>query len=192
MKKTLIFIISLLFAVEAYGQFKMTPLGMKTEGKKKDYYVLEYPGKTQKEIFESAVFFMMSEYPSRHNMMNVVEFESVGFNVMARNAVIDGKSVTAPQLDMQYNVRMDFKDGKLRIWPPVIKRIGKRNGSSNETLLISPLYRYGDVPFSLDHTVIYNKNGRLKRKHAKKSIEKYFGELTKELDRYISSKGDDW
>lgn len=223
MKKVILTFAFALLPVSLFAQFALTPTGFVNKNNpEQDYYVLEFPGRTKAELFNSTMAWLSSKYSSRNDQFTVAEGEMITLNGWAYNGVSTAKGVFGSNFDVWFSVQIEFRDGRIRIMRPLIRSMIKtvettkevidkeeirdKSGKVVETrerkrtvpatsttqIFISPHYLDGDERPNALSTVIFNKKNALKKPFAKESLEDYFNTMVYGLFRHLSSPGDEW
>lgn len=149
---------------------------------KKNYIVLEFPGKSQSELYKQVLLYMNKTYRSPKDVISQLENESITINGFAEKAINrNGMHV----FDMNYSMNFQFKDNKVRVAAPSFDLTTYTN-KSQRLLLVS-----GNA---LDGSVlgIYNEGGKLKSEQAKRGLENFFNAHVGSLVKFINEPAEDW
>jgi len=150
------------YTITANAQFKATKDGVVTEDGQ-PYYIAVINGKTAQELYNSANSYVMNNFKNPNIVTSKQENAMLNIHGVFGDAYVCKKFLgiaTYPNVDM--NIIMYFKDGKVRFDPPVINSmyIGggqnevkfsggvrvlgsgdlnmfKKNGNPNDTFLIN-------------------------------------------------------
>lgn len=121
MKKAILFLAMLVFTQVVFGQFKLTPNNYVSESNPdKNYIVLEFPGKSQKELFIDAKKYFTSKFERLKGQgYNEVENEQLVLDVNSR-IVVAVAYYKSGYWDLLNRYEINFKDEKLMIRPRFI------------------------------------------------------------------------
>ena len=159
MKKLLLTFVAAVVALSASAQFRATPYGLvSTEDMRKDYVVIELPGKTQEEIFQSVVSFLKENYCQRgYTTIRARGTECLKFvvdcpvrnqyNMVKAPFLENGFAATGKPYLMvtQGKPRADFRDAQKQVFAPAYYYYEKYNA------------------FLHQYSVVFNfKDGKLK------------------------------
>lgn len=210
MKRSILMVIALFVVVQLQAQFVLTDKGLtNAKHKGQDYYVIECPGRSQQAIFTLLAYFMESRYAYPWSQFNAIEPDSFAVSTFAPESVIDGKSLFRDIYDMGFQMMFDVRDGAVRVWAPVINSMSRETNVAvsvgtdvvqvttpvKETtyLFVSTEYNPGNAKqYRSGSSSIYNKRGKLKKKHAKQAIETYFNTTVNSLALYLSNEPGNW
>ena len=182
---SLILFLAPFFAFSQY--FTLTPMGMKAfpvESEKdcKDYIVLEFPGKTQTELYEVAHGYIVSKFNSAKDVMSVSEP-----NFITVNASFAFKTQAAYLYTIEacYNYKIAFKDGKIKVNFVLLDlHVPPQRHSQNFSFgLIAKGRAFGGYG-------IFTKKGDVASLKAKEVIEGYANRLTRDMVNAIQDNND--
>lgn len=186
MKKNILLLILLFAPALAFCQsFELTPDGVKSSADSgKDYIVLEFPGKTQTELFDLARNYIVSTFNSAKDVMS-----DSRPTVLSVNAVLPCVFKAGFNYDalVNYKYGLAFKDGRIKVsfdllsfsLPPQSKK---------------PKFTIGLVASGFGSYGVFKKNGTVSSVPTKEAIEDCANGLTTGLAEAIAGKGEnnDW
>ena len=178
MKQSFLFCLSCLLYLNSFSQKLIaTPKGlMNADDTTKRYVVIRVDSLSAMELYKRSARFIEQNWKNPEAAREGKEGEWLRVKIYAKNAIVaKGSFGLKFNLDLNYHIRLDFKDGKVKY---EILDLEMNN--------ISP---YGeDAPFFIQSNTaltrsIYNKDGILieKEKAAKKQLEDYFNNQITEL-----------
>lgn len=184
MKKAILFLAMLVFTQVVFGQFKLTPNNYVSESNPdKNYIVLEFPDKSQKELFQKAKINIHSNYKNlKGDGFNEVEYDQIKLRISEEipTGKLLGLTVTS---DLSLIIELKFKDGKILIQPTFVE-MKKQQGK-----YVSEIYLTDGNAFL--GKSIFNKKGEVWLKEHHKSAENYVNEFVKTLSASLNKK-EDW
>lgn len=159
----------------SYAQFSLTKDGLiNSTDSSMNYIVFSFNGMSQSDLYKSTLIYFHSVFVSPKDVISAIENETININAISKNDIyfanILGSKV---KLTMNYSLMIRFKDGKIRIDIPVINSI-----INEQSQKIEHLYLY--KPFCIN---IFSKNGEVKNEVAKISIEKFFNDFAKNMEK---------
>ena len=182
MKKLLFFLI--LFSGFAFGQeFMLTPDNFKNKSDEtKNYIVLEFPGLTQKELFDKAKMFIHSKFKNlKGDGLNEVEPSQLKIRsrVVGSTVKVFGDETITSYLITTYE--LGFKDGKIMIKPHFDEFEGVGPDRNNN-------YLNGGNAFAKS---IYNKKAEIWIKHYYNIVNEKTNQFVSDLKNSMLKK-EDW
>lgn len=126
MEKLIISLIMLIcYSISANSQifmFKLTPEGRFVTGEDKDYFIYTQEGKTAHELYQMVCTNAAKVYSSPKDVLSTVEDKSVSIRAISNNLVATLKSFGKPDnfYECHYNLRFEFKDGKIKVYSPIL------------------------------------------------------------------------
>ena len=152
MKHLSVFIVFLFMAFSAEAQFVLTPNGFTTDDGK-NFYVLNFEGKSQQELYDAVEIWAGGRYSSP----KVVVSPSLNAAQITINAVVAGltympKRVISVPIDVNYTFQILFKDNKIRFNAPIINRMDADGQVEQQLYLVRP---------SIISDGIFSKSGKL-------------------------------
>lgn len=214
MKKHLILtLVALSVIMSAQAQFRLTDRGfVNIEDKKLDYYIIECPGMNKCDIADAVSYFTEARLANPWTRFNGLNCESFTVNGVAPQSIYQGSRMFRDYYDMEYRIMFDFVDGFVRVWAPEILvmslrkpsdvsvglnvGVGNANIGVGHQLPDNITYMYvsenystvGAKGYDFSSISIFNRNGKLKQKYAKQSLEEYFNGFIGKLEQYIAIK----
>lgn len=184
MKQSILLIAISLFYFGLNAQyFELTSSGFINPETGKDYVVLEFPEKSQEDIYNGVVSFINSNYVSPKDVMSLTPTREITLHGIEKKSI---RRNAMHVFDNSYTISFQFKDGKLRINAP---------GVSIET------YRYtghqqivfqGNFGINKEYFGVYKKNGDLRLKKAKGDLESFANNIVENIVEFQNKNEDDW
>ncbi len=179
MKKFILSITFVLFSFLANAQYELTPKGIINDTEN-DYIVLEFPNKTQQELYDAVHLLINSTYVSPQNVLSVVDGQSITINGIGK--VYRPNPVTNTY-DLNYTITFLFKDGRVRINNPYINRISTTGYNNLDLPIIGTTMIRG----------VFTKKGKVSTEKTKLSIEKFFNTYLDKVKKSIdTAENIDW
>ena len=196
--KKLILMLAMVLPIYAQAQFKLTINGFVDEkDSAKDYIVYDFKGKNQKDLYIDVLKFINTSYKSPQDVINEVEPEMITISGFEESCISIGKvkkilgtkmSMTGGY-DLQYNIVMRFKDGKLRVDAPSFECTSKSGGRVSRLVLSGSNGGFGTEVI----TGLFKKDGRPSRENAIKMLEDFFNNFCLALQKSVNDSSDeDW
>jgi len=187
MKSVLLFLL-FLFPSVLSAQFHATKDGFATEDGK-DFYVAEISGKSAKDLYGSTRKYIMSNFKNPDIVSNSIENEMINMHAVFSKAYPVKKNLTTFYPDVDMNLIMYFKDGRIRFDIPVInKMLCVATGGSFEVVFSGGVNLLGSGDISL-----FNKNDKVKNEKGVEAINNFINNLINEIVEYSSNQSDsDW
>lgn len=180
MKKMLFF---LLLSAFAFGQkFDLTSSGfVNADDKSKNFVVLEFPGKTQAELYKNVMILLNKKYKSAKNVISSVEPETITIDAIAANPV---RRTGMHSFNNRYNITLSFRDDKVKIDAPTFQLTTDAFGKRQEMFLVGG--------FSMDGSSfgIFNKKGEVKIEKAVEDLNQFANDFVNSIKE--SDKKEDW
>lgn len=183
MKKNICLLLLLTIQSLAFSQhFTLTPDGICSSTQSdKDYVVLEFPGKTQAELYEAAENFVVANYISAKDVIsksapNIISAYAkfpFSFNDIFRRDVA-----------MEYKYTLSFKDGKIKVEFSVLNFYFLGSG-------VKPKVGMSIVRSGIGYG-IFKKNGKVVIDTAKEDIENCANRSVESLIEAINGTNDEW
>ena len=186
MKKTL-FLFLLMFSLNSMCQtFQLTPKGfVDSTNIERNFIIKEYNGKTQEQLFKSALLSVSKIFISPKDVISKVENSQISLYGIITNVTSRHPLGMNLPFDMTFNLVLEFKDGKMKINSPRIISI-KQQGLYDIEILLN---KNG----SGNYIYLFKKNGNLAEKKHKESIEKATNSLIKRIiDGMNDEHNDSW
>ena len=190
-KLLLITALFMITAVTANAQFKLTPNGLVSiENPDKNYIVLEFKGKTQKELYNAVNVYLHSLYVSPQDVVSTVNNEAITINGISESAIMTkDKNIRGRIIyDIKYSISLAFKNGKIRINIPHIISMKRYISTITST--------YSIIGSRLTSQCVFNKKGKVLDEIGKESIENFFNSYLNKIKTHIENDtktvGDDW
>lgn len=183
MKKFIVGLVLLLTPCFAFCQyFELAPSGMVSavDGEK-HFVVLEFPGKTQKELFDLTRNYIVSTFNSAKDVMSESQPAILSVNAILSCTFKAGFNYDAL---VNYKYGLAFKDGRIKVDFDVLS-FSLPPQSKN------PKFSIGLVAAGFGTYGVFKKNGTVSSAPTKKAIEECANSLTKGLLDAISGKNGD-
>lgn len=183
MKKILLLVAFLVAPGLAFCQyFELTPEGMKSSvGDGKNFVVLEFPEKTQAELFDLARNYIVSAFNSAKDVMSESRPAILSANAILPCTFKAGFNYNAL---VSYKYGLAFKDGRIKVDFDVLS-FSLPPQSKN------PKFSIGLVASGFGTYGVFKKNGTVSSAPTKEAIEECANSLTKGLSDAISGKNVD-
>jgi hypothetical protein len=150
--------------------FKLTSNGFIDASSKEEkrYIIVPFEGKTQEQIFTQALIAIGKIFNSPNNVINKVNNCQINIiSVLDKVTARHPMGMTLP-FDMEYNLILEFKDGKMKMNAPFIRDI-KQQGGYNVHIYLTKKER-GSTAF-IHNFALFNNNGTANEKKHIKNIE---------------------
>jgi hypothetical protein len=182
--KNILTIVALLFTSFAFSQkLVVTPLGLRDESdNEKSYVVLNIENKKASELYTNALKYINKNYKNPEKVtLGKVENESLKFVTFESSFIKVTNSFVKVSIDAEYNIQLDFKDGKVKFELQNLDMYNSANGTK-----VRVLFTGG----ALEGYSIYNKKGELKRDDTKADIEAHFNSTITKIKEFLSGNSD--
>lgn len=198
MKKVLFIFLVGLISLSVNAQFKLTINGFVDEkNEKKNYIVYDFDGETQESLYIKVLKFINTSYKSPKDVINEVKPEMITISGFQESCISIGKvkkvlgqnmSATGGY-DLQYNISMQFKDGKIRVDAPSFECTGKSGNKLSRLVLQGSNGGLGTEVI----TGLFKKSGEPSRVNAIKMLEDFFNDFCNKMESSIKDKSkDEW
>lgn len=196
MKKVLFIFLVGLISISANAQFKLTINGfVDANNEEKNYVVYDFDGETQESLYIKAIKFINTSYKSPKDVINEVKPEMITISGFQESCIGKVKKVLGQNMsftggyDLQYNISMQFKDGKVRIDAPTFECTGKSGNKTSRLVLHGSNGGLGTEVV----TGLFKKNGEPSRENAIKMLEDFFNDFCNKMESSIKDKSkDEW
>ena len=190
MKKILFMLALALLPFLSNAQFKVTKDCFLTE-EGKDFYVTQVEGKNAMDLYKGVRAYILSNYRNPDIVSNEIEGEMINLHFIDDRAfpISYGLGVKiSAEIDM--NIIMRFKDGKIRFDSPSMNRMHTPGSMANKEM--DYVFSGGTGKF-VGKTSLYNKKGSPKDKKIIKSLEDYVNQIINKITESASGKtNEDW
>ncbi|MCW8310124.1 DUF4468 domain-containing protein [Sphingobacterium sp. InxBP1] len=148
----------------------------------KNYVVLNFPGKSQQELYKAVLKFANSVYNRPEKVITKVEGEQIVLDAMEKQVTSWGR--LRKDLDFFYKITMDFKDGRMR-FSPNYKYLEGYDG------IEYPLVKKSNLWVK---TAMFNTGGKVRREAAQQDLEKFINDFIVAIANSINSSktNDNW
>lgn len=190
MRKIIFSILALSMFVSINAQFKASKDGIITESGD-DFYVVSIEGKTAGELFRSVNSYILSKFRNPDAVSNKADNSMINMHGVFEKAFPCKKWMGTHYADVDLNLIMYFKDGKLRFDPPAVNKMicetYKPSGHACE-------YSFsGGMGGMMGESSLFKKNGDVKNKLAVEGINEFINKLVADIIEYAKQeKNDDW
>ena len=150
-------IAAVLFTSYVFSQkLVVTPVGLRDESdNEKTYIVLNIENKKASELYINALKYINKNYKNPEKViLGKVENESLKFATFVSSFIVVQNSFIKVPIDAEYNIQLDFKDGKIKFELQNLDMYYSADGKKTRVL-----YTGG----ALEGYSIFNKKGDLKR-----------------------------
>lgn len=170
--------------------FELTPSGMKSliEPEGADYLVLNFPDKSQSELFDAAHDYVVSSFNSAKDVMSESEPNVLSLKAAMPFKLSNGFVKYDAILNYKYNIL--FKEGRVRVEFHLLDFIVlPTNGNV-------PKFSFGLVRQNISMQGVFTKQGKIIKvggEDTKRTIEDYANRLTQGLAEAITGvANNDW
>ena len=131
MKKMIMLMVAFSFAALSYAQgsvnFSVTKYGSyEVPYSNNDYFVITFPGKTQSQLYSSALMAITRNFVSAKDVVSKVDNEMISVNAVHR--FTESYGIVSITYDVNYTFEMEFRDGRVKINTPRIVKITDHYG----------------------------------------------------------------
>jgi len=175
MKKVFILMFITLSTFCKAQTFELTKDGfVNKQDPQKTFVVVEYPNKTQQQLFESALNAVGKVFISPNTVTNKVEYSQISLH--ATYPSITWRSPAGRKLffDMDYNLIFEFKDGRMRINGPNINQIVQKATLGDVYMYLTKAERGSTLRAD---KAIFNNDGSVNEEKHKERIETNMNQL---------------
>jgi len=149
------------------------------ENPNQDYIVIDFEGKTQKELYNSFSTYFTTEFISVKDVINSVENETITITALSDKAVEYGKTRVRQKYDLYYNIQFLFKDEKVRINMPNILALYDEGGSDLKIYM-----ERNDMSL---YPTIFNVDKTVRSQYSINSLENFFNKEINEVVKLVKS-----
>ena len=122
MKKYIVLFIVCVLSSVANAQFKATKDSIATvDGSK--YYIVQMPGKSAHELYTSAYAYVLTHYNLAKDVMSKIDDEMISIHCTSLVSCNSSPKDYHPSTFVEMHIVIYFKDGKIRIDPPMIGKM---------------------------------------------------------------------
>ena len=111
----------------ANGKFKFSIKGFLNDTDQKDYVVITAPGKSARDIKSSVVSTLSSMYSNPSKVISTLGDNIINVNGYASDAFVTDAVMSYKHYSFSYNIKIEVKDGKIKIDTPSFSRINERD-----------------------------------------------------------------
>ena len=187
MKKTLSILLSLLCfsAISAQAQFKATPDGVSTINGDQ-FYVVEISGKSADELYSAVETYIMTHFRNPDAVTNSAPSKLINLHAVYGDAFLAVKYMGNQFADVDMNLIIHFKDGKIRFDIPKINSMPMEKGPGGwEEAVFSGA--------SLTATAMFNKKGQPKNPDVVDSFNAFINGVVADIVSAAKADvSDDW
>ncbi|MGJ1360605.1 DUF4468 domain-containing protein [Sphingobacterium spiritivorum] len=171
----------------AFGQeFKLIQSGfVDIIDNNKNFIVLDLPGKTKNELYNTTLKFISSTYNNPNFVTTKVEGEQIVIDAIGQGVSKRTMRLSESNIwDLNYKLIIDFKDGKIKV-EPIFKNYDNLEGSN---VVLTGKKVLGNI-FGL-----YTDKGKPNSEKAIKDAEAFINDIIKRYADYIklSKDNNDW
>lgn len=190
MRKLLSIIGMLFITLAANAQFTATKDGVKTvDGK--DFYVEEIEGKTAQELFKNVESYIIANFKNPDAVSNKQEGSMINLhgNFPKAFPCKKGLGKIVNYADVELNIVIYFKDGKIRFDSPTIhSMVCHTLQSSSGKYWTYYFYEKGVGGQLTGEFSMFNKNGKIKNEFAVEGFNKFINDLISEIVKYAKGE----
>ena len=171
------------FVLTAYGFVDSTNIN-------NDYIIVPFEEKKQMEIFNLAMTAIGKNFVSPKDRISKVEYSQISLNGIIP-AVTYENWMGKVYYDLNYNLILEFKDGKMKINSPIINDIVRDAPfGAKKHLFLSESERNSAIS---GNKSLFKKNGKVKEKKHKENIENSINSLVSRIVTDMNNtKDSDW
>lgn len=168
-----------------YGQtFELTPAGyINADGSGKEYVVLDFPGKKQKELYDATKSFIVTSYNSPKDVMSEAPPSNISILGMS------DFTYRLMRCDVKYKINLTFKDNRMKVDFLIVDLSPAQLGAKWTISLV------GGAGLMDDHG-IFKKNGEVRSEKAKKRLEDLANGIVSDLKASVNKPSgindEDW
>ena len=179
--------------VNLNAQLKLTCNGfVDDKNKEKNYVVVTFDSLSQKKLYTEVLKFITTSFKSPKDVLNEVENEMITIRGVQLKKIGIGMRVGKAYTfvyDIDYNITISFKDGRIKIDAPSFECYGFSNGRKNSLVLQGGNSGLGGE----FKKALFDKKGNPKEEKAIAQIEDFFNAFISMLTDYIrNSSKQDW
>lgn len=189
MKKFILLLSILFISILVSGQkyFELTPLGfVDINNKDNSYVVIEFEGKTQKQLFDLFLSQLTIMYVSPKDVLISVPSVSIRVRGFSNSSIVFNKNI---YYDLNYQIVFKFKDGKVRIDGMDLLGIDRNRGEIGAHKELS-LVGKGKNSKWKKNQFIFDINGEIKRVDNKLQLETFINKIIDNIKNNIVN--DEW
>ena len=190
----------LCLSMQSYGQLKLTINGfVDNNNESNDYVVANFENISQDRLYADVLKFINKSYKSPKDVINEVKPEMItisGFqpsciSLTKVKSFLGKKTSLTGGFDMQYNISVQIKDGKIRMDAPTFECTQNNSGRITRLVMTGSNGGLGTEV----RTALFKKDGKPSRENAISMIEDFFNTFFNEMVKYINdsnSAKSDW
>lgn len=192
--KKLLFVFWVMFvSLSTKAQFNATKDGVKTiDGK--DFYVVDIEGKTAQELFDNVESYIIANFKNPDAVSNKQDGKMINIHGIFPEAFPCKKGIgkIVNYADVELNIIIYFKDGKIRLDAPHIHSMVCNTLKSNSGKKWTYYFYEKGVGGQLTGEFsMFNKNGEVKNKFAVEGFNKFINSLTSDIITHAKRESDD-
>ena len=169
MKKVLLLISLMSLCITANAQFTVTKDGIKPITDK-EYYVVDVAGKTSEELYNNVLSYIVANFQNPDAVANKIEGQMINLhgNFLEAMPCQEANGKISCFADVELNLVMYFKDGKIRFDSPAIHSMVCHSRRSYDGNNFWTYYFYEPVAagFLTGIFSLFKKNGEVKNEIA--------------------------
>lgn len=189
MKKVLCVISMMFLALCANAQFMATKEGVKTTDGK-DFYVIDIEGKTAKQLYDNIISYIMMNFKNPDAVLNKQEGKMINIHGVFSDAIPCkkvGKFINYADIDL--NLIIHFKDGKIRFDAPKINSIERQMHDGK--IWKYYFYEGGVTGQMVGVFSLFKKNGKVKNEYAVNGFNEFINTLISDMLKYAKGESED-
>lgn len=180
MKKIIFAFAILLLAIPSSAQFKATKDGFLAEDGK-NFYVAVVEGKSAMDLYKGVNAYIISNFKNPDAVANRMDGEMINMHASIDNAFVCKKMMGVKHyMDLDMNIVIHFKDGKIRFDAPVMNKMRCPTASTGIGTNGTDYYFSGGVGKFVSSVSLFGDDGKIKNK-------KVVNSLTEFINSYINS-----
>lgn len=175
------------------AQFKLTHTGfVDSQNLGKNYVVINFDSLSQKKLYTEVLKFITTSFKSPKDVINEVENEMITIRGIQPKKIGAGMRVGKSYMyvyDLDYNITINFKNGKIKIDAPSFECYGLNDGKK-----ISLVLQGGNSGLGGEFKkALFDKKGDPKEGKIISQLENFFNAFILMLEEYINNTSNqDW
>lgn len=179
----------------AHAQFKASKDGVITQDGK-NYYVVEIKGKNAKELFDAVEAYVIANFKNPDAVSNLQEGKMINIHGFFSKAFKCRKSlIGAHYADVDLNLIVYFKDGKIRFDAPIVNSMVCNTLKSNSDMPCKLYFhKSGTVGQFGGEINMFKKNGEIRDEFMVYEFNSFINELISNIINYVTNEAsnEDW
>lgn len=196
MQRIAAFFLTLLLALPSKAQFSITPTGIRSNDSL-GYYVVPVPGISAENIYNSVSAFLLANCGSDNLSMTGLTSETLIANIRSPHAFLYHKLLWQnTYADVEICMSFRFKEGKLRIDPPIVKDMSYLYSDAEHPERKERAHFFISAPdwiTQVKQKCMFDHNGKIVNKRAVENFEIWLNALVNDIVVHVKkNQADDW